>query len=58
MKDPYGRAIAYGESINPHAPKNICDQLVSRELIVGCGKPLQMYKNSEGEYYVRICDYI
>jgi len=43
QRDSSGRAIAYGDSINPHAPKHICDELVSKDLIVGCGKPLQMY---------------
>lgn len=64
QRDSSGRAIGYGDSINPHAPKNICDELVSRDLIIGCGKPLQIYVSSESnngsncQYYVRICDYI
>lgn len=76
QRDCSGRAIGYGESINPHTPKHVCDELVSRDLIIGCGKPLQMYVSSEsylssecylrsesnvsseGQYYVRICDYI
>lgn len=57
-KDSEGRAVEYGDSINPHAPKNLCDELVSKELIIGCGKPLQMYRSADGEYYVRMCDYI
>jgi len=62
-RDQTGRPIGYGESINPHTPKHICDELVSRNQIIGCGKPLQMYVSSEsnptseGQYYVRICDY-
>ena len=64
QRDQSGRAIGYGDSINPHAPKHVCDDLVSRDLIIGCGKPLQMYVSSESylssecQYYVRICDYI
>ena len=64
QRDKCGRPIGYGESINPHTPKNICDDLVSRNQIIGCGKPLQMYVSSESyvssecQYYVRICDYI
>ena len=56
-RDRMNRPIEYGESIPPHAPKIVCDELVSKGLILGCGKPLQMYV-SEGSYYVRICDYI
>jgi hypothetical protein len=59
MKDNSGRPICFGDFIPPHAPKTMCDELVTRGLIVGCGKPLQMYKDPEtGEYHVRICDYI
>jgi hypothetical protein len=70
QRDQSGRPIGYGESINPHTPKHICDDLVSRNQIIGCGKPLQMYVSSESylssecypssecQYYVRICDYI
>jgi hypothetical protein len=57
-RDELRRAISYGESIPPHAPQHICEELVSKNLIIGCGKPLQMYKNEQGEYYVKICDYI
>jgi len=56
-KDALGRAVGFGEFIPPHAPKHICDELVARGAIVGCGKPLQMYQQ-DGEYYVRACDYI
>ena len=58
QRDQSGRAIGYGDSINPHTPKHVCDDLFSRNQIIGCGKPLQMYVSSEGQYYVRICDYI
>jgi hypothetical protein len=58
MRDQVGRAIIYGDSIPPHSSKQVCEELVERGLIVGCGKPIQMYTNFDGEYYVRICEYI
>ena len=48
------------QSINPHAPKEECDRLVSEGLVYGCGKPLRISKgkNDEGKYEVEICEYI
>ena len=43
--------------INPHSPKNECDDLVSKKLIYGCGKPLQIINNNN-QFDVIICDYI
>ena len=57
-RDELGRPVMYGDSIPPHSSKQICDELVYRKLIIGCGKPIQMYKNSDGDYFVRICEYI
>ena len=31
------------EQLNPHAPKEICDRLVSENRIVGCGKPFKFF---------------
>lgn len=44
--------------INPHAPKTECDELVAKNLIVGCAKPLKIVNKSEGEYIVVECDYL
>lgn len=42
-----------GGQIPPHASKQICDLLVARDLIYGCGKPFSIKKG-----VVSICDYI
>ena len=44
-----------GDPINPHAPKEECEDLVSKGLIYGCGKPFQVNKET---FDVSICDYI
>ena len=43
------------EQINPHLQKEICDMLVEKNLIFGCGKPfyINIKKN-----VTEICDYI
>lgn len=46
------------KQIDPHLPKNKCDELYKKNLIYGCGKPLKIIKNDENEYDVIICDYI
>ena len=46
-----------GQQINPHAPKNVCDELVKNDLIFGCGKPF-LIKKEKDEYVSIICDYI
>lgn len=43
------------EQINPHATKELCDSLVERDLIYGCGKP---FKISDDLLKVETCDYI
>jgi hypothetical protein len=44
--------------LDPHSPKNICDQLVSEKKIYGCGKPFQIFFDPSGESFTKICDYI
>jgi hypothetical protein len=57
-KTPEGKEIInITDQINPHTPKEICEQLVAEGKVVGCGKPLQFIFKSEGNY-VKICDYI
>ena len=43
--------------INPHASKQLCDQLIKEGKIYGCGKPVKMVRNGNS-YFVEICDYI
>lgn len=52
-------SVHQGTQINPHAPQAICDDLVEKGLIWGCGKPFQLLRGSSGmvEYAVK-CGYI
>ena len=43
------------KQINPHLKKEICDYLVEKDLIYGCGKP---FKIDIKEMKVTVCDYI
>lgn len=45
-----------GEQLNPHAPKMVCDSLLEKGLIFGCGKPFQFFL--EKEPYVEECNYV
>jgi hypothetical protein len=45
------------EQVNPHAPKDVCDELVNNELVYGCCKPFQIIEEN-GKYNAVICDYI
>jgi len=45
------------EQINPHSPKSVCEELVQKDLIYGCGKPFFFHKKSKPPY-VEECDYI
>lgn len=43
--------------ICPHSPKSICDDLLQKGEIYGCGKPF-MIVDSNGSFETIICDYI
>ena len=45
------------KQIDPHSPKDVCDQLVMYDLIYGCGKPFQLIKEN-GVVKLIVCDYI
>ena len=45
------------QPIDPHLPKNQCDQLVQSDKIYGCGKPFRIRKTNE-ETIIEICDYL
>jgi len=47
-----------GKQMNPHASKKVCDNYAKRKMIIGCGKPFKVYKDTEGEIKIEICDYI
>ena len=49
------------EQIDPHAPKELCDELVSRNFIFGCGKPFKLVidvVDNRVIYKAVKCDYI
>ena len=50
------------QQIDPHMPKEICDQLFEQNLIYGCGKPFQVIDdnnvNNIKSYKAIICDYL
>lgn len=48
-----------GEQIDPHASKDICDNLFTNHLIYGCGKPFKVTLHPDSNTYVaEVCDYI
>ena len=53
----HGVLKANNQQINPHASKEICDELFTKELIYGCGKPFRIVCEN-GTFMVVICDYI
>jgi hypothetical protein len=44
--------------IDPHATKNICDELVKTDKVYGCAKPFKLVIMNDGTNYVTSCDYI
>lgn len=47
--------------IPPHLSKVLCDELIKKNLIFGCGKPFQIIQNkneNEESMDVSVCDYI
>lgn len=48
-----------GRQIEPHAPKHVCDNLVEKNLIYGCGKPFKLWYNKHQQrFFTTKCDYI
>jgi hypothetical protein len=43
--------------INPHLNQQMCEELINKKLIYGCGKPFQIIKNNS-DYEIIKCDYI
>lgn len=44
------------EQVNPHLPKELCDNLIIEDKVYGCCKPFEVVEN-EGVLYVKICEY-
>ena len=47
-----------GQQIDPHAKKEICDQLIANDLIFGCGKPFQILYQLDSTFKIVICEYM
>lgn len=44
--------------VPPHASKTECDDLVARDLIIGCGKPFRVVVDGDANATAVVCDYI
>ena len=53
----YGSMKLDGRQMDPHTPKELCDQLQGADLIYGCGKPFSLVKTDKNIYIAEICDY-
>jgi len=47
-----------GDQMNPHSPKDVCDELFKNGKIYGCGKPFIIEVLSNGTWSVEKCGYI
>lgn len=47
-----------GVQIEPHTPKEQCENYIKQGLIYGCGLPFQIIKKCEKTFETVICDYI
>ena len=48
-----------GRQIPPHSPRKVCDDLVAKGLIWGCGKPFKLIKGTSGRVeFAEKCGYI
>lgn len=55
----HGILKSNGQQINPHSPKDYCEDLIKLELANGCCMPFRLLKGSTDLYeYVEICDWI
>jgi len=52
----HGHYIRDGTQIPPHHPKDLCDDLVAKGLIHGCGKPFEIIEIN-GQMNSVPCDY-
>ena len=55
----YIAVIHEGQQLGSHAPQQVCDDLVARDLIWGCGKPFLLHHGSDGKVeFATRCGYI
>lgn len=58
----HGVEIQTGKQIDPHAPKEVCDELIKNGLIYGCGKPFEIKITKKPDdnvisIRIEICEY-
>lgn len=46
------------KQIDPHLPKDICDELFNKNMIYGCGKPFKVIVDDEYNVFIEKCGYI
>jgi hypothetical protein len=46
-----------GQPIDPHSSKEVCEQYIKEQVILGCGKPFRIIIKEE-MLVAEICDYI
>ena len=52
-----------GKQIDPHSSKELCDDYIKKDLIIGCGKPFKVVpnvnsKDNDDKFIAIVCDYI
>jgi hypothetical protein len=53
----YKSGVNIGKQIDPHMKKSLCDELINKNLIYGCGKPFKIVKVNN-IFVAEPCDYI
>lgn len=46
------------KQIDPHATKDVCDELIRTNIIYGCGKPFQIILTDNNQFIIVKCEYI
>ena len=54
----HGVLKSNNKQIDPHATKEICDDLIINNKIYGCGKPFTLKKNKHNSWIAVKCGYI
>lgn len=53
----YKSGVNIGKQIDPHMKKPLCDKLINKNLIYGCGKPFKIVKRNN-IFIAEPCGYI
>lgn len=44
------------KQVDPHLKKEMCDELVKKDLVIGCCKPFEVIKKGD-KLFVQVCEY-